>query len=150
MTSVAISVPVHSQGSFSSFRIEGGILSLNDKRPANLDGLRKNLRQRDDGRWYWHWDPAYITSRSHEAGSLGDRMESAAQRVNCPTLLVRGARSELVDAEGVRHLLKFIAHGEAVDVGGAHHMVAGDQNDAFNIVIEEFLGRHLRPAFQGA
>ena len=119
-------------------------------RPANLDGLRKNLRQRDDGRWYWHWDPAYITSRSHEAGSLGDRMESAAQRVNCPTLLVRGARSELVDAEGVRHLLKFIAHGEAVDVGGAHHMVAGDQNDAFNIVIEEFLGRHLRPAFQGA
>lgn len=119
-------------------------------RPSSLDGLRKNLRLRDDGRWYWHWDPAYITSRSHAAGSLGDRMESAAPNVRCPTLLVRGARSELVDAEGVRHLLEFLPHGQAVDVGGAHHMVVGDQNDAFNTVIEDFLGRCLRPAFQGA
>jgi pimeloyl-ACP methyl ester carboxylesterase len=119
-------------------------------RPDNLDGLRKNLRQREDGRWYWHWDPAYITSRSQGPASLGDRMEAAAPRVTCPALLVRGARSELVDAEGVRHLLQFLAHAEAVDVGGAHHMVAGDQNDAFNTVIEDFLGRHVRPAFQGA
>ena len=32
-------------------------------RPTNLGGLEKNLRQRDDGRWYWHWDPAFITGR---------------------------------------------------------------------------------------
>jgi pimeloyl-ACP methyl ester carboxylesterase len=119
-------------------------------RPSNLDGLRKNLRLRDDGRWYWHWDPAYISSRSQTVGSLGDRMETAAPNVHCPALLVRGARSELVDAAAVRHLLQFLPHAEAIDVGGAHHMVAGDQNDAFNIVIEDFLGRHLKPAFQGA
>src|SRR3546814_6902162 len=29
----------------------------NRPRPSNLDGLRKNLRQGDDGRWRWHWDP---------------------------------------------------------------------------------------------
>ena len=28
-------------------------------RPADLDGLRTNLRHRD-GRWFWHWDPKFI------------------------------------------------------------------------------------------
>lgn len=31
-------------------------------RPDNVDGLTKVLRQRDDGRWVWRWDPAFITS----------------------------------------------------------------------------------------
>ncbi|MCO7237564.1 alpha/beta hydrolase, partial [Cobetia sp. Dlab-2-U] len=30
-------------------------------RPDDLEGLRKNLRQGEDGRWRWHWDPAFIT-----------------------------------------------------------------------------------------
>ena len=28
-------------------------------RPTNLAGLEKNVRFRD-GRWYWHWDPAFM------------------------------------------------------------------------------------------
>ena len=28
-------------------------------RPTDLSGLRKNVRERD-GRWYWHWDPAFV------------------------------------------------------------------------------------------
>ena len=31
------------------------------QRPRNLEGLKKNLRHRD-GRWHWHWDPAFVTS----------------------------------------------------------------------------------------
>ena len=30
------------------------------KRPRNLDGLKKNLRHRE-GRWHWHWDPAFVS-----------------------------------------------------------------------------------------
>ena len=30
-------------------------------RPSDLSGLRKNVRQHDDGRWYWHWDPRFMT-----------------------------------------------------------------------------------------
>ena len=29
-------------------------------RPKDLSGLRKNVRLRDDGRWYWHWDPSFL------------------------------------------------------------------------------------------
>ena len=32
------------------------------RRSRNLDGLRKNVRQHDDGRWYWHWDPEFISN----------------------------------------------------------------------------------------
>ena len=30
-------------------------------RPSDLSGLTKNLRQRDDGRWVWHWDPRFMS-----------------------------------------------------------------------------------------
>ena len=28
-------------------------------RPRTLDGLAKNVRRGSDGKFYWHWDPAY-------------------------------------------------------------------------------------------
>ena len=31
-------------------------------RPTDLSGLAKNLRRRDDGRWYWHWDPQLLST----------------------------------------------------------------------------------------
>ena len=33
-------------------------------RPDSVDGLTKVLRQRDDGRWVWRWDPAFITTET--------------------------------------------------------------------------------------
>ncbi len=33
-------------------------------RPDSVDGLTKVLRQRDDGRWVWRWDPAFITTKT--------------------------------------------------------------------------------------
>ena len=29
-------------------------------RRINPEGLKENVRQRGDGRWYWHWDPAMM------------------------------------------------------------------------------------------
>ncbi len=29
-------------------------------RPRDFSGLRKNLRLGEDGRWRWHWDPAFV------------------------------------------------------------------------------------------
>src|SRR5215469_7654566 len=30
-------------------------------RQASEEGMRRNLRHRDDGRWVWHWDPRTLT-----------------------------------------------------------------------------------------
>ncbi len=47
-------------------------------RPSNLDGLRKNVRQWDDGRWHWHWDPAFLSVRDEP--SRATRHESRGAR----------------------------------------------------------------------
>jgi pimeloyl-ACP methyl ester carboxylesterase len=119
-------------------------------RPKDLSGLRKNLRERD-GRWYWHWDPAFIR------GGLGapdetrttiidtGQLEAAARRVDVPVLVVRGLVSDLLSDEGARELLELVPHGEMVSVAGAGHMVAGDRNDLFNDAVVGFLAR-TRPA----
>ena len=114
-------------------------------RPKDLSGLRKNLRQRGDGRWYWHWDPRFITNQEGLDGQAGlvhhERLCTAARKVTIPTLLVRGRMSDIVSDESVRELRELIPHAEVVDVDGAGHMVAGDKNDAFNQAVIEFVER---------
>jgi pimeloyl-ACP methyl ester carboxylesterase len=119
-------------------------------RPSDLAGLRKNLRERD-GRWYWHWDPAFLSWRT---GSQPDetrtslapeaRLEDAARALDAiPTQLVRGRQSDLLSEAGAKAFLELVPHAEYVDVAGAGHMVAGDRNDLFNDAVVDFLTRTL-------
>ena len=109
-------------------------------RPRSSEGLRKNLRIGDDDRLYWHWDPAFINGdRTPSTVRTVERLRDAARQIRVPTLLVRGKMSDVVSEEGVRDFLKLIPGARAVDVGGAGHMVSGDQNDVFNDAILTFL-----------
>jgi pimeloyl-ACP methyl ester carboxylesterase len=108
-------------------------------RPASPSGLRRNLRLRADGRYYWHWDPALFNRLKASPQYQRSRYEAAARRVRVPTLLVRGQRSELVTPADVQHFLSLIPSARYVDIAGAAHMVAGDRNDAFSIAILSFL-----------
>lgn len=113
-------------------------------KPKSNEGLRKNLRRGDDGRWRWHWDPQFLESRGPDGGDrdgLEAGLTAAARRLAIPTLLVRGASSELVKPEHARDFLQLVPHAEYADVSGARHMVAGDQNDSFSSAILDFLNR---------
>ncbi|SFR82118.1 Pimeloyl-ACP methyl ester carboxylesterase [Marinobacter daqiaonensis] len=112
------------------------------KRAGNSEGLRKNLRQGEDGRLYWHWDPALMVGeRTPNSVRNVDRLRDAARRIQAPTLLVRGKMSDVVSEEGVKDFLELIPGSRAVDVSGAGHMVSGDQNDVFNDAILDFLAK---------
>ena len=116
-------------------------------RPTDLSGLKKNLRQREDGRWVWHWDPAFVGGRfgsvdeTRTQSSLvdGQRLQRAAATITIPTLLVRGRMSDLLSEQGAQELLELVPHARLVDVAGAGHMVAGDRNDLFNDAIVTFV-----------
>jgi pimeloyl-ACP methyl ester carboxylesterase len=58
-------------------------------------------------------------------------------------LLIRGGRSEIVSEQSVSEFLELVPHAEFVDIAGAHHMVAGDANDAFNEAVFAFLDKLL-------
>lgn len=110
------------------------------RRPRDLGGLSKNLRQGADGRWRWHWDPRFVRRDKGDPAFALERLENAARRVHVPTLIVRGKMSDVLSEDGVRELRALIPHAEYVDVAGAAHMVAGDDNDAFTSAITHFLG----------
>jgi pimeloyl-ACP methyl ester carboxylesterase len=118
----------------------------NRSRPADLDGLRANLRERD-GRWYWHWDPKFIdgtaASPPIEVTEVA-RINAAVETIlaaGVPMLLVRGQMSDLVTQERADAFLARFPQIEFVDVAGAGHMVAGDRNDVFADAVVEFLAR---------
>jgi pimeloyl-ACP methyl ester carboxylesterase len=144
---------------FMRANIEDGFASVEDaadavaaylphrKRPRSNEGLKRNLRLDADGRWRWHWDPRFVNGplnvnirwEEARAGALAN-----AAVLSVPSLLVRGAFSELVSEEAARDFAALAKGMEVADVAKARHMVAGDSNDDFLSAIMQFLGR-VRP-----
>ncbi|QCP50365.1 alpha/beta hydrolase [Trinickia violacea] len=109
-------------------------------RPRDVSGLERNLRQRD-GRFFWHWDPRLVSDSRFDRLAVQSRLEAATRRLRVPTLLIRGAQSNIVGDEQVAHFRTLAPEAEYVNVDGAGHMVAGDRNDAFNHGILDFIAR---------
>ena len=119
-----------------------GYMPHRKAKPRSPEGLRKNLRVGADERLYWHWDPAFIHGdRTPESVRHVERLREAARDIEAPTLLVRGKMSDVVSEQGVEDFLQLIPGAHAVDVSGAGHMVAGEQNDVFNEAILAFLAK---------
>lgn len=144
---------------FMADRVESGFGSLEEvadaiaeynphrPRPTDLEGLTTNLRRRGD-RWYWHWDPQFISGTAANPPfevTDPDRMHAAVEAIlrnGVPMLLIRGQVSDLVSQERADEFLARFPQVEFVDVHGAGHMVAGDRNDVFADAVLKFLARH--------
>ncbi|WP_311970326.1 alpha/beta hydrolase [Pseudomonas baltica] len=132
----------HTAGFASLEDVAAAVAAYNPTRPRPTDhqGLRKNVRLAEDGRFYWHWDPRLMEGDHRgRTRDISRRMLAAAAHVKVPTLLVRGKQSDVVSLEGAEHLRRHLPHLQLVDIEGAGHMVAGDKNDAFNGAIITFL-----------
>lgn len=112
-------------------------------RPKESSGLRKNLRVGPDGRFYWHWDPRLTERAPVPMAEIAARMSQAARHVTVPTLLVRGEHSELISEQAMETFRGLLPGAEYVDVKGARHMVAGDENSRFNQAVLDFLARRV-------
>ena len=115
------------------------------EKPKDISGLKKNLRLKDDGKYYWHWDPKFIESRTAnlDRSDYRQRQRNYAETVKVPTLLIRGALSNVVTQEEVDDFLGTIRHAEFVEIAKAAHMIAGDRNDIFANAAIEFLQQAL-------
>ena len=109
-------------------------------KPRSPEGLKKNLRLRD-GRWYWHWDPAFLTKPGDDPELRAETFEQAAIDLKIPVLLIRGKLSDVVSPEGVRHFLATVPRAEFVELSNAGHTAAGDDNDAFTDAVVAFVKR---------
>ncbi|MBW2686937.1 MAG: alpha/beta hydrolase, partial [Deltaproteobacteria bacterium] len=135
--------------------MKGGTYLPHRERPKDLSGLAKNLRRREDGRYYWHWDPKMLKTMGpgpyteEDDRRLKERLQDLSD-LDIPTMLVRGRLSDLVSAETATEFLEMVPHAEYVDLADAHHMVAGDRNDVFTETVKEFLLRRFPPEDRGS
>jgi pimeloyl-ACP methyl ester carboxylesterase len=109
-------------------------------KPRSPEGLKKNLRHHD-GRWYWHWDPAFLTKPEDDPQIRVEKLEQAAIDLKIPILLIRGKLSDVVSTEGVKEFLEKVPSAEFVELSDAGHTAAGDDNDAFSEVVVQFVSR---------
>ena len=109
-------------------------------KPRSPEGLKKNLRLRD-GRWYWHWDPAFLTKPADDPFLRIDKLERAAINLEIPILLIRGKLSDVVSPESVEDFLTKVPGAEFVELAEAGHTAAGDDNDAFTDVVVRFVNQ---------
>ena len=109
-------------------------------KPRSPQGLKRNLRRRE-GRWYWHWDPKFLTAPADDAFVREEKLEQAAIDLTIPILLIRGKLSDVVSPEGVRDFLAKVPRAEFVELSDAGHTAAGDDNDAFSEAVVQFVSR---------
>ena len=116
------------------------------ERPKDISGLKKNLRLKDDGRYYWHWDPLFLTDRTGMGEVREERfkqLENSAKRITVPTLLVQGALSDILTNKEKEEFLNAVPHARFAEIQQATHMVVGDKNDIFAEAIVDFLSEHI-------
>lgn len=135
----------HPDGFATVEEAAAAVHAYNPNRPPskNPSGLMRSLREGEDGRLRWHWDPAVVGDAPTEA--LGDMLSArlAALPDSLPLMLISGAQSDVVDPQAVEGFRQQAPHAEVFAVDRAGHMVAGDRNDAFSDAIAEFLKRRL-------
>lgn len=107
------------------------------EKPKSLAGLSKNLRLNASGRYQWHWDPTFMEST--ETDKIYAEFSSLTECIDLPAILIKGALSNVVDDEGLRHLSELIPSLQFSEVDKAGHMIAGDENTAFQEAVLNFL-----------
>ena len=111
----------------------------NRARKDRPERLRQLLVARADGRLRWHWDPRMLDRIAADSEQQQAHLLEAARNIRVPTLLISGARSDIVSAATIEEFLACVPHAEHVSVAHATHMVVGDRNDAFTDAVRRFI-----------
>jgi pimeloyl-ACP methyl ester carboxylesterase len=93
------------------------------------------------GAMTWRIDPAIFDPKM--SPDSPERSWNALKKVKCPTLVVRGALSDLVTADCADRMVHELASGFRAEVADAAHMVLEDNPGGFNSAVMPFLNRVL-------
>jgi esterase len=97
-----------------------------------------NLYRGADGKWRWRWDLTLLERRRLNR-SLQLDLYFYLQRVQCPTLLVRGQQSPLLTPDIAQKMVQHLPRGRLVEIPDTAHTVNADKAEAFNALTADFL-----------
>jgi len=112
-------------------------------------GILHNAHQLDDGSWQWNYDRG-SHARTRAAVASGDSTAAASPlpslwddfaAVSCPTMLVRGSLSPVVDDDDVAEARRLRPDITVEVVDGAGHSVQGDRPVELAALLTAWLAR---------
>ena len=104
--------------------------------------LAHNLKQQPSGRWTWKYDKVLRSpSRPQPGPGFVERQWGYIERIECPTLVVRGAYSKVLTQEIAEETVRRLRHGSLAVVDDAGHLVPGANPPGFIRVLGDFLDR---------
>jgi pimeloyl-ACP methyl ester carboxylesterase len=105
-----------------------------------LDLARSGMKQNNNGKWVWKFDPLHRTT-SPQPFYSGQAVEFF-RRIECPVLLITGKQSKQSPRADLRQRLEAIRNRTLVEIEEAGHMVHHDNPERLAEVVVEFLDSH--------
>ena len=106
-----------------------------------LGALKYSIRQRSDSKWTWKYDKLLRASGRRDPTWTSEQLWGCVGRIDCPTLVVRGSRSDLFLEETMNRMQQEIPDCATVTIPGAGHLVQGDNPVDFVAAVLSLLGR---------
>ena len=117
-------------------------LAFNPRRDPKIlrRSLMHNLRQQTDGNWVWKYDRKRFQQMDRDTHTAERRaLAEGLAKVTCPTLVVRGAESDVFHKEDAERLAQRLPDGRYVTIPRAGHTVQGDNPKDLAGALREFL-----------
>ncbi len=111
-----------------------------------LGALKYSIREKPEGKWAWKWDPA-TRVRSQGRGDPAwptERMWECVQAVDCPSLVLRGSRSDIFADETMAKMGQVMTDCTTETIEDAGHLVQGDNPADFIVAAQGLLSRTNR------
>ncbi len=120
------------------------VLKFNPLRdPVQVRGsILHNLKQLPSGKWTWKYDKRFRQpgGRSfRQDADMTSRLWGYVESLSCPTLVVRGANSDIIALDTADGMHRRIPNGRLATVENAGHLVMGDNPSGFERAVSEFL-----------
>jgi esterase len=98
-----------------------------------------NLRQLPSGKWTLKHDQRRNTEDNARVNAQREHLAGQIEKISSPTLIIRGARSDILSDEGAQKFARSLPRGRWVRVEGAGHNVQGDNPRGLLEAIDPFL-----------
>ncbi|MFQ5521810.1 MAG: alpha/beta fold hydrolase [Candidatus Methylomirabilia bacterium] len=100
--------------------------------------VKHSLTRLPNGKLAWKYDKA-LRDRAGRGGRDLPNLWPDLARIACPTLIIRGAESDVLSPHTAKRMLETIKEARLVEVPEAGHAVVGDQPETFAQVARDFL-----------
>jgi esterase len=101
-------------------------MAFNPLRNPALLRLLHNLRELPNGKWTWKHDPNRVRPTPESLQVRQTEIMKEISHISCPTLVLRGAKSNVLTDESAASFARALPNGRWMRVEDAAHTVQGD------------------------